>query len=212
MMRRLLATLACAGLASSMWLPLFAPAGHTTPPTTNTTIALTHLDPVQRYQHLDPKPTTSPRREVVKVTARARIVRGGTKARTPAARAATTAPATPRRAPATRSYKRPALAPLDLGTWRVTKYCSTGNRTASGVWPAIGQAATLNRGIPFGTVLRVVGQLTTGRHIDQTFIVTDRIGHGSQLDLYAGGENDPTCEPRVNREWGLQHLDVQEIR
>lgn len=57
-------------------------------------------------------------------------------------------------------------------------------------------------------MLRILGILTTGRHVDETFIVTDRIGHGSDLDLYAGGEGDPGCEPRVDRAWGLQHLDV----
>lgn len=55
-----------------------------------------------------------------------------------------------------------------------TCYVATGNRTASGLWPHIGMAAS-NR-YPFGTRLRVehVGIVT----------VQDRIGRGSELDLF----------------------------
>lgn len=56
----------------------------------------------------------------------------------------------------------------------VTCYTATGHRTASGVWPRVGMAAG-NRW-PLGTRLRVerVGVV----------VVTDRIGHGSDLDLF----------------------------
>lgn len=56
----------------------------------------------------------------------------------------------------------------------VTCYVATGHRTASGSWPRPGMAAG-NRW-PFGTRLRVehIGVVT----------ITDRIGWGSQLDLF----------------------------
>ncbi len=56
----------------------------------------------------------------------------------------------------------------------VTCYTHTGNRTASGAWPRVGMAAG-NRW-PFGTRLHVegIGEVT----------ITDRIGHGSELDLF----------------------------
>lgn len=77
----------------------------------------------------------------------------------------------------------------------VTAYCHTGNPTASGVWPREGMAAG-NRW-PFGTVLRVPGwgQVT----------ITDRIGMGSDLDLYMG-----SCSKA--RRWGRKHLPVEVLR
>jgi 3D (Asp-Asp-Asp) domain-containing protein len=55
-----------------------------------------------------------------------------------------------------------------------TCYVWTGNRTASGTWPKVGDAAS-NR-YPFGTVLQV-------EHVGRV-VVRDRIGHGSSLDLF----------------------------
>jgi 3D (Asp-Asp-Asp) domain-containing protein len=74
----------------------------------------------------------------------------------------------------------------------VTAYCYTGHRTASGVWPREGMAAG-NRW-PFGTRLDVesVG----------TVVVTDRIGHGSDLDLYM-----PRCADAVR--FGRRELIVE---
>lgn len=79
----------------------------------------------------------------------------------------------------------------------VTSYCATGNRTASGAWPHLGDAATLDRSIPFGTVLHVAG------YGDVT--VTDRIGWGSQVDIFFG--SDAGCEARALA-WGRRHLLV----
>lgn len=89
---------------------------------------------------------------------------------------------------------------LDRLDWRgprldVTAYCPTGHRTASGAWPRPGMAAG-NRW-PFGTVLDVEG---VGR-----VVVTDRIGHGSELDLYM-----PSCAAAIR--FGRRHLRVVEVR
>lgn len=77
----------------------------------------------------------------------------------------------------------------------VTAYCYTGHRTASGLWPREGMAAG-NRW-PFGTRLRVehIGVVT----------VTDRIGWGSDLDLYMS-----SCA--AARRFGRQHLTVEVVR
>jgi 3D (Asp-Asp-Asp) domain-containing protein len=82
-------------------------------------------------------------------------------------------------------------------TLDVTAYVCTGNRTASGVMPQVGMAATLAR-IPFGTRIFVpgVGVVT----------VTDRIGHSSDLDLYMG------CGAQAQQraeQWGRQRLTVE---
>jgi 3D (Asp-Asp-Asp) domain-containing protein len=61
-------------------------------------------------------------------------------------------------------------------------------------------AATLDRTIPFGTRLRVPGF--------GVVVVTDRIGHGSDLDLYLG--SSPGCA-RAARAWGRRHLVVEEL-
>lgn len=74
--------------------------------------------------------------------------------------------------------------PITTRLLDTTAYCATGNRTASGVWPQIGMAASnLFR---FGQRLRVpgIGVVT----------VTDRVGFGSELDLYMG---DAGCEQRA---------------
>lgn len=79
-----------------------------------------------------------------------------------------------------------------LGTLDVTAYCYTGSRTASGVWPEPGQVATLTA-IPFGTRLRLA-------HLG-TYTVTDRIGWGSDIDVYF-----PSCADA--RQFGRRHLTV----
>lgn len=80
-------------------------------------------------------------------------------------------------------------------TLNVTCYVATGHRTASGVWPRAGMAAG-NRW-PFGTRLRVqgVGVVT----------ITDRIGHGSELDLFMTSLH--AC-----RQFGRRHLAVEVVR
>ena len=111
-------------------------------------------------------------------------------------------PATPQPTRASRSHARKPLAtvhPIRSHSWDVTAYCETGSKTASGVWPRRGMAATLSRRIPFGTRLRVPGiGLVT---------VTDRIGHGSDLDIYLGGSG---CE-QLARNFGRRHLTVVEV-
>lgn len=77
----------------------------------------------------------------------------------------------------------------------VTAYCATGHRTASGMWPRIGMAAG-NRW-PFGTVLRIAG-------LGQV-VVEDRIGWGSDVDLYYGDGAD--CASRAS-EFGRRRLLV----
>ena len=64
----------------------------------------------------------------------------------------------------------------------VSAYCETGNRTASGVWPAVGMAAADH--LPFGTKVT----LPDGRLL----IVTDRFGDGRSncLDIFMASEQD----------------------
>jgi 3D (Asp-Asp-Asp) domain-containing protein len=76
-----------------------------------------------------------------------------------------------------------------------TAYCWTGNRTASGLWPQIGMAAG-NRW-PLGTRLNV-------EHVG-TVVIRDRIGAGSDLDIYLGRDG---CEQRA-RQFGRRHLRVE---
>ena len=103
--------------------------------------------------------------------------------------------------------RRPLVGPSAAATpetsrrMSVTAYCATGNRTASGVWPSVGMAATLDRNIKFGTKLKVPGF--------GVVTVTDRIGHGSQLDLFLGA--GAACE-REAREWGRRSLLVEVVR
>lgn len=99
---------------------------------------------------------------------------------------------------AARTHTRTPQA--SLGVEDVTAYCGTGHRTASGSWPQPGDAATLDRRIPFGTLLDIPG---VGR-----VVVTDRIGTGSDVDLYMGG---PDCARRADT-WGRRHLPVTVIR
>jgi 3D (Asp-Asp-Asp) domain-containing protein len=79
----------------------------------------------------------------------------------------------------------------------VTAYCATGSRDADGTWPQVGYAATLDRSIPFGTHLLVPGY--------GEVVVHDRIGHGSDLDLYMG---DTGCAARADA-WGRHYLHVE---
>lgn len=104
-----------------------------------------------------------------------------------------TAPSSPR--PSARAARSRLLTGVRLD---VTMYCWTGNRTSSGVWPQVGMAAG-NRW-PFGTRIRVPGR--------GVVVVTDRIGHGSDLDLYGGREG---CQERAIR-FGRQRLPVQVLR
>ena len=62
-----------------------------------------------------------------------------------------------------------------------TAYCHTGNPTASGVMPAVGQCAVdkINgQWIPFGTIIKIKGM--------GTYKVTDRFGDGRNncVDLF----------------------------
>lgn len=98
---------------------------------------------------------------------------------------------TPR--PAVHRRARPARSSGTL--LDVTAYCGTGNRTASGQWPQLGMAAG-NRW-PFGTRLHIAGY--------GTVTVEDRIGWGSDVDLYFG--SGPDCEQRASN-FGRQHLRV----
>lgn len=83
-----------------------------------------------------------------------------------------------------RPHLRRASHPIRAVTLDTTAYCESGSRTASGVYPQRGMAAS--NLFPFGQRLRVpgIGIVT----------VTDRIGYGSQLDIYMGG---PGCEQRA---------------
>lgn len=58
----------------------------------------------------------------------------------------------------------------------ITKYCPTGNLTASDKVPERGMVATLDRSIPFGTSVVIDGL--------GTYIVEDRIGYGSEFDIF----------------------------
>lgn len=105
---------------------------------------------------------------------------------------------TPRPVPSKAARTRPFIGLTASGSGqltRVTCYVWTGHRTASGKWPRPDMAAS-NRH-PFGTRLRVqgVGVVT----------VEDRIGWGSDLDLYM--TSHPACI-----QFGRQRLRVQVIR
>lgn len=75
-----------------------------------------------------------------------------------------------------------------------TAYTWTGHRTASGVWPRVGMAAS--NLFPLGTLLDVEG---VGR-----VVVEDRTG-GVQLDIYMASERE--CV-----EFGRRRLHVQVVR
>lgn len=72
-------------------------------------------------------------------------------------------------------------------TLNCSAYCETGNPTASGVMPAVGQCAVdkINgQWIPFGTVIKT----EDGR----TLVVTDRFGDGRSncLDIFLPTESE----------------------
>lgn len=75
----------------------------------------------------------------------------------------------------------------------ITKYCPTGNTTASGKRPREGMVATLSRSIPFGTHVLIEGL--------GEFVVEDRIGHGSEFDIF-------TSSCREAEVFGRQHRRV----
>lgn len=79
------------------------------------------------------------------------------------------------------------------GVHDITMYCPTGNRTASGKWPTRGMVATISRSIPFGTRVVIEGL--------GTYTVEDRIGHGSEYDIFT-----PSCA-EANR-FGRKHRRV----
>lgn len=76
----------------------------------------------------------------------------------------------------------------------ITMYCPTGSRTASGKWPTVGMVATISRSIPFGTRVLIDGL--------GEFTVEDRIGHGSEFDIFT-----PSCA-EADR-FGRQHRRVR---
>lgn len=82
---------------------------------------------------------------------------------------------------------------LSAGLRDVTKYCPTGNTTASGKQPRVGMVATISRSIPFGTRVLIEGL--------GEFVVEDRIGHGSEFDIFTNSCSDA-------RRFGRQHRRV----
>ena len=69
--------------------------------------------------------------------------------------------------------------------WQVlncSAYCHSGNRTASGVWPAVGHAAADH--LPFGSKVT----LPDGR----VLTITDRFGGGydNRLDIFMNSEQE----------------------
>lgn len=80
-------------------------------------------------------------------------------------------------------------ADAEARTMGSTSYCLNG-RMADGSWTRAGSAAS-NRH-PLGTRIRLTGRSFYGRRI---FVIRDRIGWGSSLDLWA-----PSCG--MSRSWG----------
>lgn len=85
--------------------------------------------------------------------------------------------------------------------WQVlncSAYCHSGNRTASGVWPAVGMAAADH--LPFGT--RVT--LPDGR----VLTVTDRFGgnYDNRLDIFMNSEQE--CW-QFGRRWLKCRIEVE---
>jgi len=84
-------------------------------------------------------------------------------------------------------------------TLNCSAYCETGNPTASGVMPAVGQCAVdkINgQWIPFGTIVRIKGM--------GTYKVTDRFGagHNNCVDLFM--ESYEQCI-----EFGRQNMEAE---
>lgn len=80
-----------------------------------------------------------------------------------------------------------------------TSYCLSG-RMADGTHTRAGSAAS-NRH-PLGTKIRLTKPGPGGR---RTWIVRDRIGHGSDLDLW-----QPTCA--ASRKWGRRKVSYRVVR
>ena len=78
------------------------------------------------------------------------------------------------------------------GVHDITMYCG-GGTTASGKTVREGMVATLDRSIPFGTEVSIEGM--------GTYVVEDRIGHGSEFDIYTS-----SCSHA--REFGRHRLRV----
>lgn len=83
------------------------------------------------------------------------------------------------------------------GLHDITMYCPTGNSTASGKTPQRGMVATISRSIPFGTHILIEGY--------GEYIVEDRIGHGSEFDIFT-----PSCA-EADR-FGRKHARVTILR
>ena len=76
-------------------------------------------------------------------------------------------------------------------TLQTTAYCETGNPTASGVMPQVGQCAVdrINgQWVPFGSKIRILDQ-NVGIH---ELVVTDRFGDGRSncLDIFMPTESE----------------------
>lgn len=100
----------------------------------------------------------------------------------------------------TRSTQNASRTGLPIGTTRQvssTGYCLTGI-TASGVRVGHGQAAM--NGVPLGTVWRVIG----GPRDGEVFEVTDRIGHGTDFDIWF-----PSCDAAI--QYGRRAVTVELI-
>lgn len=78
------------------------------------------------------------------------------------------------------------------GVHDITMYCG-GGTTASGKPVREGMVATLDRSIPFGTVVQIEGM--------GSYVVEDRIGYGSEFDIYTS-----SCSHA--RDFGRHHLRV----
>ena len=81
----------------------------------------------------------------------------------------------------------------------VSAYCHSGNRTASGVWPAVGMAAADH--LPFGSKVT----LPDGR----VLTITDRFGGGftDKLDIFMNSEAE--CW-QFGRQWLKCMVEVAE--
>jgi 3D (Asp-Asp-Asp) domain-containing protein len=88
-------------------------------------------------------------------------------------------------------------------TLSATAYCETGNPTASGVMPQVGQCAVdkINgKWIPFGTKIRIIDQNVGINEL----VVTDRFGDGRNncVDLFM--ESYKKCV-----EFGRQNMEAE---
>jgi len=77
-------------------------------------------------------------------------------------------------------------------TLNCSAYCHTGNSTASGVMPAVGQCAVdrINgQWVPFGTKIRILDDHNVGIH---ELVVADRFGDGRSncLDIFLPTESE----------------------